>query len=182
MLKNKLLDLQRGMREHGVLISFSGRFSQGIIEELGNAVRIYMENDQKPKNAIHNVFAIFIEQTQNIKNYCVSKQNYPSSEIIANSGIVTIGKNDEYYFICSGNVIENGDVALLAERIAGISGLDKDALKKLYKEKIRQEVAPDAVGAGIGLIDMARKATQPLEYSVIKLDDSYSYFTLKVVV
>ncbi|MDF2816038.1 MAG: hypothetical protein K0Q81_2238, partial [Paenibacillus sp.] len=41
---------------------------------------------------------------------------------------------------------------------------------------------PDHVGAGLGLIDMARKATVPLEYSIIAQDDSLSFFTLKAIV
>ncbi len=180
MIREKLLALQDQLREQGVLISFCGRFSQAIIEELGDAVKAYMETDDKAKNEIYNVFAIFIEQTQNIKNYCASKQHRDCWEKIANSGIVIIGKTDRGYFIGSGNMIENSDAERLAARLEYFAGLTKEELKKAYKEQLRREIPPGSTGAGIGMIDIARRATAPLQYSIVKLDNDFSFYTLNV--
>lgn len=170
MIQKSLLELQNDLDNYGVLISFSGRFTQGIIEELGEAVKKYLEIEDRPKNDIFNVFAVFIEQTQNIKNYSTSKEGSPVYNRIVSSGIVTIGKSENGYFVCSGNQIEN------------LVSLDKDALKKLYKEQIKKELPPGSTSAGVGLIHMARKASLPLEYSVTPLDGDFSFFVLKVIV
>lgn len=182
MIGNNLLDIQKKLRENGILISFSGRFSQAIIEELGEAVKKYLEMEQSPRNHIFHIFSIFIEQTQNIKNYCMSKESTAFHENIANSCMVTIGRTELGNYICSGNIIEESDIPGLVGKIEKLILLDKTELKKLYKETLKQEIAPDSLGAGIGLIDMARKASYPLEYSITKLDDQYSFFTLKAVV
>jgi len=182
MIQKKLLELQNDMHTHGVLISFSGRFTQGIIEELGEAVKKYMEIDDRPKNDIYNVFAVFIEQTQNIKNYSASKEGSLAYDRIINSGIITIGKSRNGYFVCSGNQIENQDIPSLSEKIESLIPLDKNALKKLYKEQIKKELPLGYTSAGIGLIDMARKASLPLEYSIVPLDGDFSFFVLKVIV
>lgn len=180
MIQRNLLELQNDLHNYGVLISFSGRFTQGIIEELGEAVKKYMEIEDRPKNDIFNVFAVFIEQTQNIKNYSASKEGSLAYERVVNSGIITIGKSANGYFICSGNQIENRDVPMLSEKIENLIHLDKNALKKLYKEQIKKELPPGSTSAGIGLIDMARKASLPLDYSVTPLDGDFSFFVLKV--
>ncbi|MCL6638297.1 MAG: SiaB family protein kinase [Firmicutes bacterium] len=182
MINPDLFELQSLLRTNGLLISFSGRFSQEIIEELGEAVKKYLETEKHPKNNIFNIFSIFIEQTQNIKNYCASKAGTDSYETIANSCIVTIGKSGDGNYICSGNLIENEDLAKPVQSIEKLTGLDKDALKKLYKEKLKQDLLPGSTGAGVGLVEMARKASHPLEYSVTSLDERFSYFTLKAVV
>lgn len=182
MVGNNLLDIQKKLRDNGILISFSGRFSQAIIEELGEAVKKYLEMEQSPKNHIFHIFSIFIEQTQNIKNYCMSKQSTNFYENIANSCMVTIGKTEIGNYICSGNIIEEQDIPGLVGRIEPLISLDKIELKKLYKESLKKEISADSLGAGIGLIDMARKASYPLEYSITQLDDQYSFFTLKAVV
>jgi hypothetical protein len=181
-MDGNLLELQSTLRNNGMLISFSGRFSQGIIEELGDAIRKHMEAEDRPKNDIHNVFGIFIEQTQNIKNYSSKKTNTDVYNAIADSGIVSIGKLNSVYFIWSGNIIEDCDKQRLQEKLDRLKALDKIELKKLYKDKIRELQDPDSCGAGIGLIDIARKASFPIEYSIEKLDDKFSFFQIKVIV
>ena len=180
MLENMLLDLQNNLKSYGVLISFSGRFSQGIIEELGDAIRKHMEVEDRPKNSIYNVFAIFVEQTHNIKNYAAAKENCCYYDKIINSGIITIGKSETNYYVCSGNLIENKDAEALAAKINNLINLEKNELKKLYKEQIKKDPPPDSNGAGVGLIDIARKASLRIEYSILKLDEELSFFTIKV--
>lgn len=182
MANNHLLKIQNFLTEQGVLISFSGRFSQSIIEELGEALKNYLEEEQRPKNNIFNVFAIFIEQSQNIRNYSASKKDTAAFEKISQSCIVTIGALNETNYIYSGNLVENKDVEALVKRIEEIKPLDKDELKKLYKEKRKESINVDNGSAGLGLIDIARKASAPLEYSITKIDNEFSFFTLRVFV
>lgn len=181
-MEMSLLKLQNDLRNMGMLISFSGRFSQGIIEELGDAIKKHLEAEYTPKNEIFNVFAIFIEQTQNIKNYSVKKSGSSFHEKISSSGIISIGKLDAGYFIWSGNLIENTDAEALSEKLDFLAKQSKDELKRLYKEQLRKELPEDSLGAGVGLIEIARKSSRPLEYSIVKQDDNFSFFELRVVV
>jgi len=41
---------------------------------------------------------------------------------------------------------------------------------------------PGSKGAGLGLIEMARKGSEPIEYSFLSIDDNFSFFTISVVV
>lgn len=181
-MENNLLKLQSDLRDKGILISFSGRFSQGIIQELGEAIKKRMEAEDRSKNDIYNVFSIFIEQTQNITNYAACMEGSSPYDKIANSGIVSIGKTDFRYFIWSGNMIDNNDAYKLKERLDFIIPLDKNQLKKLYKEQLKKELEPGCKTAGMGLIDIARKASLPIEYSVHKLDEHFSFFEIRVTV
>lgn len=182
-MKNNLLKLQKQLRDDGVLISFSGKFSQEIIEELGEAVKRYLESEDQPKSYIYNAFSIFIEQTQNIKHYCASQSEAMEYEQIASSCIVVIGKvmGGEKY-ICSGNLILNEDVEKLEQTINELILLDKQDLKRLYKQILKQEIGNENVSAGLGLVDIARKASKPLEASIEKIDGQFSFFTLKATV
>lgn len=184
MNDNHLLEVRDLLHKNGILITFSGRLSQQLIEEYGEAVKTYLENEDQSTKEIVHTFSIFIEQTQNIKNYCASRKDEAVKERIAQSSIVTIGKGESGNFISSGNLVENADLPKLKSRIDEILGLNKDELKKLYKEQLRQGMSDEQTGggAGLGLIDMARKASLPLEYSVTPQGDDLSFFTLKAVV
>lgn len=178
----QLLHVRNTLQENGILICFSGRLSQGMIEEYGEAVKFYLESEDIPKNEIFHTFSIFIEQTQNIKNYCSSKTGSIRFEEISQSCIVTIGKTEDGHFICSGNAVDNADLGKLLEKIQPLLTMDRVELKQLYKTAMKQELPPGASGAGLGLIDIARKASRPLEYSVTPINEELSYFTLKAVV
>lgn len=182
MIDNHLLEVQTLLRNNGILISFSGWLSQQLIEEYGEAIRKYLVAENKPKNEISHIFSIYIEQTQNINNYCATKSVLPVCDRISQSSIVTIGKTEQGTYICSGNLVENDDLNSLIARVESVVKLDKDGLKRAYKEQLKKELPDGANGAGVGLIDMARKATMPLEYSVTKVDELLSFFILKAVV
>lgn len=175
-----LLELQKTLQGYGVMINFSGRFTQAIIEQLGDAVKKYLETEATSQNDTYNVFSVFIEQTQNIRNYGEQKSRSPFGERVMNSGIVAIGKSAAGYFVSSGNIVENADIRQLTSTLDEIQALDKPGLKKRYKDQLKKAVPPGDTGAGLGLIDMARRASGPLSYSFTPLDENLSFFTLIV--
>ena len=54
-----------------------------------------------------------------------------------------------------------------------------EELDTLYKEKLRSAVHEEGSG-GIGLIDISRESKTPLQYSFIPVDDTTSFFSMKV--
>ncbi|SMB90313.1 conserved hypothetical protein [Desulfonispora thiosulfatigenes DSM 11270] len=181
-MKRNVMEIKNMLEDNGVLIIFSGRFSQGIIEELGEALRKHLDSDETPKNEKFNVFSVFIEQTQNIKNYSSTQEGKSNYDKIVNSGIVSIGRSDSGYYVWSGNLVHNSDLEKLTGYIDSLANLSKEELKKRYKEQIKKDISPDSIGAGLGIIDMARKSKSPMSYSVNKTDGDMSFFELKVSV
>lgn len=178
-----VLEVQQVLRSRGILICFSGKLTQALISEYGEAVKSYLETEDRPQNEVYNIFSLFIEQTQNINNYCAVKTESPNYEALLHSSIVTIGKTEDIgYVVCSGNLIENEDSEMLKSYIETLITLDKTELKALYKAKMKEELAPGATSAGLGIIDMARKSSSPLQYSIVKQNDQLSFFTLKATV
>lgn len=172
-----MLKLREGLSENGILMSFNGPFTHGIIEELGNAIKRYLEVAQLDKGAVMDVFATYIEQAQNAKNY-ITRSGFVDDRLAA--AIVVIGFAEGRYSVSSGNAIRKGDVPELQEHLRTINALDKDGLKKLYKERLKMARQPDAPGAGVGLIGIARSSIGGLEYSFNPLDAGHDFFSLTV--
>ena len=84
------------------------------------------------------------------------------------------------YSITSANLIENGRVRLLEKQLSKINSLSKDELKTLYREILYEGEVTGKGGAGLGLIEMARKSGEKLEYSFEQVDDAYSFFYLQI--
>lgn len=185
MLKEDFIDLNTKLNENGILLSFVGTFSQEIIEELGEAIKNHLQSETNNKSNTYNVFSVFIEQTQNIRNYLSATRTDHNDVTLVNSGIVTIGKNNDKYFVYSGNYVEKSAACKLAAKINELNSMDKEQLKLAYKEqkkKPRLNENDGPTGAGLGLIDMARKATEVIEYSLISKNDKHDFFIMKVTI
>jgi len=173
-----LYDYKQKLQNDGIIFSFSGPMSHEIIEGIGSAIRVKIgEGENGDRKAALKVFAIFVEQVENVINYSVEK-DYEESQL--SFGIVVIGKRDEHFFISGGNKIQTEKVAKLEANLSKLVLMNKDELKIYYKEKRKAAKEDDSKGAGIGFIEMARKSTKPIEYSFEKIDEEYSFFTIKI--
>ncbi len=163
----------------GILIAFNGAFTHSLIEELGNAAKTYLQAEKIAPQQVIDVFAVYVEQTQNVRNYSVRRELKKRGK---DAAIVVIGYEDKRYTVSAGNYILKSDVPDLKSRLDTLSGLDKKGLRKAYKEQLRRDHPPEATGAGLGLLDIARRATAPMEYHFDAVDDEYDYFILEVSV
>lgn len=182
MQKISLLELHQQFELANIQICFNGPLSHSIIEELGLAVRRYLENDTGGSDKMMDVFAVYIEQTQNVRNYAYKKQQDNPAATQFNAITLLIGREGDHYVVICGNVISQHDLPIVQDKIEQIRALDAAGLKQLYKTQRRKPVEPGAQGAGLGLIDMARKTSEPLSYEVQNIDSETAFFTLKAVV
>lgn len=173
--------LHRQFEEANIQICFNGPLTHSIIEELGMAVRRYLENETPGTEKMMDIFSVYIEQTQNVRNYARKKQS-AETPALYNTITLTIGRQGDQYVVVSGNVIDQADVSPLVAKIEQLRTLDAAELKALYKEQRRKPLTNEASGAGLGLIDMARKTSQPLAYQVQPINDKTAFFTLQAVV
>lgn len=175
--------MRRDFSENEIMICFNGPFSRSIIEELGHAIKRYMEAEPAQRSAMSDVFAVFVEQTQNIRNYAANKACIERDQQFWCSAIVVIAKDAGHYIVTSGNVVDNVDLPGLVSKVEQLQGLDKAGLKALYKEQLRKPRREGVeTGAGLGLIDMARKASQPVSCAVRPIDGEHSFFSLMTVI
>lgn len=177
-MMHEIMRLRKQFSDKGILICFNGPFSQSIIEEIGIAVRKCLESGGEGKEVVMDVFAVYIEQAQNITNY-LARKGLPVEN---HSAIMTIARKDDRYVLSFGNTIEKGDAAQLVERIEKLNSLDRAGLKNLYREQLRRETPRNCRGAGLGLIDMARRASGKLAYRVDGVDDTLDFFILTVTI
>ena len=178
MKAGELYALRERFSQDHTLLCFNGPISRSLIEELGNALKNYLNVDQaRPAEAL-DVFSVYIEMTQNIRQYA-QQQNV--ADLIAT---VVIARDAQgRYVVSAGNLVGLADGQKLVDRVNELSRLDKVELKAVYKTQLRKPRDPEAAtGAGLGLIDIARRASAGLEASVTPHDDSQAFFSLSAVI
>jgi hypothetical protein len=96
--------------------------------------------------------------------------------------VAMIRMEDDVYSITTGNLIENGKVDDLKNKLELINENDKTGLKELFRNSLSdQDIKSESTG-NMGLIDMARKSGSKLVYQFEQVNELYSYYTLTVKV
>ena len=176
-----LFSLRSIFQEQGVMICFNGPFSHSVIEELGKAVKRYLQSADAPKDRVADIFSVFIEQAQNMKNYTMREDLEVPETSPYRSGTLVIAREGEHYLVNSGNLVKAGDADSIGERLEALNAMDKDELRKLYKARLRQPVE-EGEGPGLGFVTMARKAAEPIRYSFRDMEDTFVFFNVAVLV
>lgn len=178
-----LYDFYQNAREKNIIFYYCGPVAHASIEGVAQTLRKNLEYEEAGNMTAQSVFSVFVEQMQNILNY--SAERLVNTETVDNEmrvGVVVIGHEEKGYFILCGNKVHNKDIPKLTQKIESIRHLSKEELKALYKERRRMDPEDDSKGAGLGLIEMARKGSEPIEYSFLPIDQDFSFFTINVVV
>lgn len=169
-------DFHRLMDEKDIALVYCGEFSQ----ELNKTLLAFTERKFKAENLEDNtrrrIFNIMVELLQNVsKNKVDLTEGTP--EI---SAIFMLGTQKDDYLLMTSNMISNEKIPPLKSRLDQVNSLDKEGLKQLYKETRLSTTFDENSGAGIGIIDIARKAESRLEYNFEELDNKYSLFSLLI--
>ena len=169
------------LREHfnteRILICFNGPISRSLIEEIGKALRDYLQSTEIQASAAMDVFGVYVEMSQNIRYYAVS-QGYEDSD--ASATVVIAQDALGRYTVSAGNLVEMADGAALQARVEALAIMDKAQLKAAYKDQLRRPRDPEAShGAGLGLIEIARKSCEPLEAGLDDLGEGRAFFSLR---
>ncbi len=172
-----LFALQQRYTEQGILLCFNGPLSSSLIEEIGKALRNHMESQAVTQSSAMDVFGVYIELTQNIRHYF---QTHSWPDAVAT---VVIARDEAgHYLVSAGNLVDPVDGEKLLARVAALANLDKAALRTAYKEQLRSPRHSVGSGAGLGLIDMARKSNAPMVADLKALPDGSAFFSLTVVI
>jgi hypothetical protein len=179
-----LYDFYRNLTTEGIMFCFSGPTSQSVVEGIGQTLRKKMELEEAGTSTTSKVFAVFVEQMQNIINYSsekVSREFDGHGEL--RFGILVVTCEQGHYAVRCGNYVTKDTAEKLQEMLRELQGKSKDDLKSLYKELRRKsEIGGASKGAGLGLIEMARKASRPLDFEIVQVDEQNSFFSITAVV
>lgn len=186
MLASQLMDLRGMLHSQGVIFAYSGYVTEPVLSGVGEALKQKLTIDDADTKTLRSVFAVFVEQMQNIIRYSAEKAQSalaPASDPRAlmeiRYGILTIGREGTDYMVCAGNLVERADVERLRAKLSRIRDMSKDELKALYKEQLRAEPEEGSKGAGLGFMEIARRASKPIEFDFTDVDATHALFALK---
>jgi len=172
--------LEAILEEDGIVfLTYGGFLTQSLIVAMTDALEKEAENYDLSMKISHNIFTIFIELAQNMMNY--------SKRIASNGldpkGLILVGKNKKgLYYVLSQNVLNEEDKNKIEPKLKTIQSLNKDEIKKLYRETRKSGKDTHDKGGGIGFLEIAKRCEQ-IVYQFIPIENSNRYyFKFKAIV
>ena len=182
-----LYDLKNELGQHHIFFCYVGPISQNLLTDMMGILEQKMSLEQASRATILRVFSVVVEKVQNIIHYAdeeiaVQSPEKNAAEPTLRQGIITIGYDQQHYFVLSGNVIDKSKVPILRKKLTKIQAMNKIELKHYYQEQRRKESEEGSKGAGLGFVEMAKKASQPIEFDFRPIDEHTTFFSLKTVI
>lgn len=156
--------------------SYMGRLSKDQLDYVLINLEKSLSTSLSSKLAIKKIYNILVESLQNIYGYL--KSNADKDHLL--EAFVFVNNNGEDYHIATGNYMHKKDMHSIKSRIEIVNTLDRDELKDLYRGVLDIGGESQGGGAGLGFIDMAKRAKGQLEPEFTEVDDDHVFFTLEL--
>ena len=75
MLASQLMDMRAMLHSQGVIFAYSGYVTEPVLSGVGEALKQKLTIDDADTKTLRSVFAVFVEQMQNIIRYSAEKAN-----------------------------------------------------------------------------------------------------------
>ena len=80
------------LQKQGIIFAYSGYVTEAVLSGVGEAVKHKLTIDDTDTKTLRSVFAVFVEQMQNMIRYSAEKANGSRSSEEMRYGILTIGQ------------------------------------------------------------------------------------------
>ncbi len=169
------------IREHKITLVYEGEITHQLTKEFTALTESTMLKSEESGTVQRNVFHVMVECLQNISRHASQGFTEDGNHIIGR-GIFIVSRSDNEYYVTTGNMVERFRVEEMKKMLDHINSLNKEQLNELYKTQIKKGSLSEKGGAGLGLIDMARKTGNKLIYRFVDIDGERSFFILTSVI
>jgi len=168
------------LNDGDVLMAFKGHITSELISKVLEVVESGMDDHNDSSKIRKKVYNVLVESLQNLYHHIEVLPPELHEEFGQKFGVLVINRLDGRYKISTGNFVTHDKVDVLKNKIDKINSMGKDELKDMYKFILNHQRLSEKGGGGLGLVDIARKTGNKLEYTFAPFNDTYEFFNLDV--
>ena len=168
------------LNDGDVLMAFKGNITSELISKVLEVVESGMDDHNESSKIRKKVYNVLVESLQNLYHHIEVFPLELHKDFGHKFGVLVINRLNSKYKITTGNFVTHDKVDVLKNKIDKINSMGKDELKDMYKFILNHQRLSEKGGGGLGLVDIARKTGNKLEYSFEAFNDTYEFFNLDV--
>lgn len=158
--------------------SYRGIVDSTIVEHILALAEANFTDTKEQIQVRKRVYFIMVEALQNITRH----QDVYDDPDFDQSALFILKRKEQSYSITTANLIFDTAIESLRGKIDKINAMDADELRIYAKEVLSNGTFSDKGGAGLGLIEMARKSCSKFQYEFVPAKYGMSMFYINIEV
>lgn len=159
-----------------LLLLYRGLLSEPILVGLGEILKGELTLRRLERARFYRIFSVFVEQSQNMLRYSAETMEEGGLP----RGIIAISAIQGNFLILCENLIDPQRAEDLRSRLEELRSLPSSELRTRLREEVKRSPAALTNQAGLGLLEIARRASRPIEYALIEAEEDLWRFFMKV--
>jgi hypothetical protein len=177
-VENYLTDQSTG----DIVLNYKGNIDSDVINHVLDTVEGKMVEADEQAKLRKKVYNVLVESLQNLYHHVDPVPEDFEDQSSDRYGLLIVKKIEGGYKIITGNFVNAEHIEKLEEKIKRINRSSHEEIKELYKFILNHQKISQKGGGGLGLVDIARKTGNPLDYSFQKYNDKHSFFYMNILV
>ncbi len=161
-----------------IILAYKGNLTHDLFKNLIQLAEVKLDFTESNCKVKKKVFGVVVEILQNVYHHF---EDQVISKNLFNITF-TIRKVKSGYLILTGNPVSTNKIKYLQENLDTINNMSSKELKVNYRKSLGDQSFTSKGGAGLGLMNMARKSGSKVDYKFKPFNNDYSFFNLKVKV
>lgn len=176
-----IYELYQAMEQDNTMLSFKGVITSESLTSVLQIMESKLNNIEKSPKLKKKVYNILVECLQNLYHHNADLSTGEGVDFIfSKSSLLLISKSNDHYEVKTGNYISKEGAKSLKKKLENINALDKEELRALHNSILNDGEISDKGTAGLGMIDIARKSGNKLEFDFLPIDNKFDFFCLNV--
>lgn len=172
----------KAQANNNVILYYKGNIDSDVINHVLDVVENKMVEVNEQGKLRKKVYNVLVESLQNLYHHVDKVPDDFEDQNSEKFGVLQVQKVDNGYKIITGNFVHSENIEKLEEKIKRINRSSHEEIKELYKFILNHQRISAKGGGGLGLVDIARKTGNSLDYMFKVYNDQYSFFYLNILV
>lgn len=157
------------------ILFYHGHFTRNTVMETLATMASRLSAQECRLPMMRKLFHVTTECMQNIRKHA---EPFRHAKARQQDPALLVNREGDTYQVISRNGVANSRVAFLTDRLERINSLNRQELNEWYRHILK--TSPSSGGAGLGLVDIARKSGQKLLFEFTQGGENFCFFILKV--
>jgi len=175
-------DYYTKLNDGGVLLAYKGSITTDLINNVLETIEAKLQDSCEIAKTRKKIYNVLVESLQNLYHHIDDLPEKYKNEFDSKFGILVISKVNDSYKITTGNFIKSNKIKYLKDKLDKINSLSQEELKDMYKFILNHQKLTSKGGGGLGLVDIARKTGNKLEYVFQNFNNEYYFFNLDIYI
>ena len=165
-----------------IILYYKGNIDSDVINHVLDTVEDKMVEINEQSKLRKKVYNVLVESLQNLYHHVDRVPDDFEDQTSEKYGLIVVKKVGNGYKIIAGNFVKAENIEKLEERIKRINRSSHEEIKELYKFILNHQKISQKGGGGLGLVDIARKTGNKLDYAFTEYNSKHSFFYLTILV